>query len=84
MTPVWHEPVLEVSNVDKGEEFSLAAGNADTKKIYPGNHVILEVQKKQQPLSKNKEKLDFDLIVKELFLLYFIRQTWEHPWVCFV
>lgn len=64
-----------MSNVDKGEEFSLAAGNAATQKIYPGNHVILEVQKKQQPLSKNKEKLDFDLIAKELFLLYFIRQT---------
>lgn len=84
MTPVWHEPVLEVSNADKGEEFLLAAGNAATQKIYPGNHVILEVKKKQQPLSKNKEKLDFDLIVKELFLLYFIRRTWEHPWVCFV
>lgn len=33
VTPVCHEPVLEVPNVDKGEEFLLAAGNANTQKF---------------------------------------------------
>lgn len=51
------------------------AADRDMRGNFVENQVALEVNKKQEPLSKNGEKLDFKLTVKELslpFLFYFV------------
>lgn len=39
--------------------------------FYPGNHTLLEMKEKQQPLSKNREKLDSNLTMRAPFPLFF-------------